>query len=129
MTDAHPPVYPCPCCGYLVFDEPPGSYAICPICFWEDDLAQLRFADLAWGPNRVSLREAQATYATLGACEPRLVTHVRRPAEGDRRDPDWRPLDLTRDDIEDDATVVDAARTYPDDATRLYYWRDTSWRR
>jgi rubrerythrin len=35
--------YPCPGCGYLVFDEPPGSYEICPICFWEDDLAQLRF--------------------------------------------------------------------------------------
>ena len=35
--------YPCPGCGYLVFDEPPGSYEICPICFGEDDLAQLRF--------------------------------------------------------------------------------------
>jgi len=29
--------YPCPCCGYLVFTEPPGSYDICSICFWEDD--------------------------------------------------------------------------------------------
>ncbi len=35
--------YPCPCCGYLVFTEPPGSYTICPICFWEDDISQLRF--------------------------------------------------------------------------------------
>jgi hypothetical protein len=24
--------YPCPCCGYLVLDEEPGSYEICPIC-------------------------------------------------------------------------------------------------
>jgi len=33
--------YPCPCCGYLVFTEPPGSFEICPICFWEDDVSQL----------------------------------------------------------------------------------------
>jgi hypothetical protein len=24
--------YPCPCCGFLVFDEEPGSFSICPIC-------------------------------------------------------------------------------------------------
>lgn len=24
-------LYPCPCCGYLVFEEGPGSYDICPI--------------------------------------------------------------------------------------------------
>jgi hypothetical protein len=33
--------YPCPCCGYLTivsFDHgPPGTYAICPVCRWEDD--------------------------------------------------------------------------------------------
>ena len=34
---------PCPCCGYLVFDEPVGSFDICPICDWEDDDVQLRF--------------------------------------------------------------------------------------
>ena len=35
--------YPCPCCVYLMFGAPPGSYDICKICFWEDDLSQLRF--------------------------------------------------------------------------------------
>lgn len=29
--------YPCPCCGHLVFEDPPGSYEICPVCFWEDE--------------------------------------------------------------------------------------------
>jgi hypothetical protein len=33
--------YPCPCCGHLTivsFDHgPPGTYAICPVCSWEDD--------------------------------------------------------------------------------------------
>ncbi|WP_368483116.1 CPCC family cysteine-rich protein [Streptomyces niveus] len=23
--------YPCPCCGYLVLGDMPGSYEICPI--------------------------------------------------------------------------------------------------
>jgi hypothetical protein len=55
--------YPCPCCGYLVFEEEPGSYDICPICFWEDDLSQLRWLDSAGGANRPSLIEAQVTFA------------------------------------------------------------------
>lgn len=44
-------LYPCPCCGYLVFDEEPGSYDNCPVCGWEDDLSQLRFPTMA-GANR-----------------------------------------------------------------------------
>ncbi|MFI5753623.1 CPCC family cysteine-rich protein [Streptomyces sp. NPDC051569] len=28
--------YPCPCCGHRVLDAMPGSYEICPVCFWED---------------------------------------------------------------------------------------------
>ncbi|MBO0846033.1 MAG: hypothetical protein J2P22_11530 [Nocardioides sp.] len=44
--------YPCPCCGYLVFDEEPGSYDICAVCGWEDDLSQLRFATWEEGPTR-----------------------------------------------------------------------------
>ena len=39
--------YPCPCCGYLMFNEEPGSYDICEVCGWEDDLSQLRFATVA----------------------------------------------------------------------------------
>lgn len=35
--------FPCPCCGYLVFDREPGFHQVCPICGWEDDLSQLRF--------------------------------------------------------------------------------------
>ena len=33
--------YTCPCCGYKTLDEkPPGTYAICSICYWEDDGVQ-----------------------------------------------------------------------------------------
>ncbi len=54
--------YPCPCCGRLVFDEPPGSYSICPVCFWEDDGVQLRWPDWAGGANKPSLIDAQRIY-------------------------------------------------------------------
>lgn len=121
--------YPCPCCGYLVFSDAPGSYDVCPICFWEDDLSQLRFAALGGGANRVSLLEGQRAYAALGACEDRFLSHVRRPTAEDRRDGGWRPLDPRRDTVEEAEAVTDAAQTYPDDRTRLYYWRDTYWRR
>ncbi|MEU7342544.1 CPCC family cysteine-rich protein [Streptomyces bacillaris] len=29
--------YPCLSCGHRVLDTRPGSYEICPVCFWEDD--------------------------------------------------------------------------------------------
>lgn len=51
--------FPCPCCGHRVFDREPGCHQICPICGWEDDLSQLRFALIPGSSNTVSLREAQ----------------------------------------------------------------------
>jgi hypothetical protein len=115
-------LYPCPCCGYLVFDEPPGSYAICPICFWEDDLPQLRFVGMTGGANGVSLIEAQQNYARHRACEVRLVAHVRRPSAHEQQDPHWREVDPSVDPIEE-LKNIDNSRTQPDDLTRLYYWR------
>ncbi|MEH7657210.1 CPCC family cysteine-rich protein, partial [Bacillus velezensis] len=33
--------YTCPCCGYrTIEEEPPGTYEICNICYWEDDEVQ-----------------------------------------------------------------------------------------
>ncbi|WP_375769210.1 CPCC family cysteine-rich protein [Archangium gephyra] len=59
--------YPCPCCGYRVFDEPLGSYSICPYCFWEDDALQLEFATThAGGPNNVTLLQAQRNHLEAG---------------------------------------------------------------
>ena len=63
---------PCSCCGYLVVDELPGPDDICPICFWEDDVSQLRFP-MTTGANHVSLiarepipRRGQGLYGTDG---------------------------------------------------------------
>ena len=119
--------YPCACCGYLVFEQRPGSYEICPICFWEDDIVQLRWVDVAGGANSVSLVDAQRNYATLGCCEARFLSHVRAPVLTDRRDPEWRIVDLATD-REPHTPGMNYRGTYPDDSTRLYYWRASYWR-
>lgn len=116
--------YPCPCCGYLVFEEPPGSGDICLICFWEDDADQLRFPTLEEATNVVSLVRAQAAYAEHGAIEERFAGDVRKPNADDVKDPNFRPIDAT-----DDFEELGAAGAGPSDPTALYYFRSTFWRR
>lgn len=120
--------YPCPCCGYLVFDESPGSDQICPICFWQDDLSQLRFVRTT-GANHVSLVEAQENFINEGVCELRFRANVRAPRASDVREPQWRRFDVLKDSAEELVGGMDYGDTYPDDTTRLYYWADDHWRR
>ena len=115
--------YPCPCCGYLVFEESPGSYEICPICFWEDDLTQLRFPRMSGGANRVSLIEAQENYFRYAVSELRFRTNVRAAEASDVREPQWRRIDIRVDGIEEPIEGKDHGRSYPEDATEFYYWR------
>lgn len=70
----------CPCCGCLTLDERAG-FEICPVCFWEDDGQDDHNADIVYGgPNgRMSLSQARASYLRIGACEERMVPHVRPP--------------------------------------------------
>jgi hypothetical protein len=107
-----------------VFEEPPGSHDVCPVCFWEDDIVQLRWPDFGGGANRPSLIEAQANVGRLGAVEERLVPHVRPAADEEPIDPAWRPFDRTRDEIEPRESGVDYGLTYADDRTAYYYWVD-----
>lgn len=37
----------------------PGSFEICPVCFWKDGAVQLRWPDFAGGANRPSLIGSQ----------------------------------------------------------------------
>jgi hypothetical protein len=115
--------YPCPCCGWLVFGEAPGSYDICPICFWEDDLVQLRWPDLGGGANGPSLIGAQANFFEYAAKEERFVRHVRAPAQQEQRDPEWRPFDREVDTIEGRVPGKDYGMTYANDTTVYYYRR------
>ncbi|MGW4721764.1 CPCC family cysteine-rich protein [Streptomyces sp. NPDC004291] len=77
MSDPHP----CPCCGHRVLGTMPGSYEICPVCFWEDDGLQFRWPAMRGGANKVSLLEAQRNYQDFGACDEHGRRYVRPPAE------------------------------------------------
>jgi hypothetical protein len=121
-----PAKYPCPCCGHRTFDELPGNYDICRVCFWEDDWLQLRWPGMAGGANSVSLLDAQRGYAEMGAMEFRFTGIVRMPHVSEPLDDGWRPIDLAVDDFEP-VGVRDAP--WPDDMTALYWWRPTFWRR
>lgn len=76
VTDA----YPCPCCGFLTLaQEPPGTYAVCPVCWWEDDDALFRDPSYSGGANAVSLRQARSNFSATGASDERFLSLVRRP--------------------------------------------------
>lgn len=111
-----------------MFDEQAGSYDICEICGWEDDLAQLRFPHMPWGANKVSLIMAQENFLRTGSSDPARPPLGRGPAASDARDPEWRPIDEAADDIEQSLPGVEYGSTYPDDPTKLYYWRPSFWR-
>ena len=124
VTASGKPAWPCPCCGYLVFTEPPGSSDSCPFCFWEDDLVQLLCATSSGGANRVSLHQAQQNFALFGAKEDRSRQHVVPPPAGQPRDVGWRPIDEAKDrfpGFEDAAGPKELGEN-------LYYWRPTYWR-
>jgi hypothetical protein len=115
-----------------MFSEAPGSFEICPICFWEDDIVQLGFPDLAGGANKCSLIEGQRNFALFGACEARLKEHVRVPLDSDVRDPAWRPLVPECDRFlswgrREDHDLWQQAKH--SEALCLYYWMQEYWLR
>lgn len=72
--------HPCPCCGFHTLSEmPPGTFAICPVCYWEDDYAQYNNPDLGGGANQVSLRQARINFAEYGASSKQVRKFVRKP--------------------------------------------------
>ena len=54
--------FKCPVCGKYTFQSGPGSYAICPVCGWEDDKAQYKDPTLKGGANKLSLKEYKEQY-------------------------------------------------------------------
>jgi Cysteine-rich CPCC len=116
--------FTCPSCGYLAFTEPLGSYEFCPVCGWQDDLFQLRFPNLAGGANRPCLIDAQRNYATLGTSDPQQTVRSAL-ATAFSRDPDWQPIDASRDRSQE-MTPGEIGDTYERDSTIYYYWRARS---
>lgn len=131
MTDSNPaaaitPQFPCACCGHLVFDERVGSYEICPVCFWEDDLIQTRWPHYTGGANKLSLIECQRNYQTFGAKQARVLKHVRPAAQNEPVDAGWYPLGPAALDCFE--PIGDHPEPWPQDRTTLYWWRPTFWR-
>ncbi|MBI4955819.1 MAG: hydrolase [Myxococcales bacterium] len=75
-----PKSFACPCCGCLTLDEaPPGTFAVCPVCDWEDDDVQCGDPSYRGGANGVSLDEARANFRAFGAVTTEAVARVRLP--------------------------------------------------
>ena len=71
--------YPCPCCGFYTLDlEPPGTFDICPVCFWEDDPIQYDDPTYKGGANDISLLEARQNFKQFGAMDLLYVKRVRQ---------------------------------------------------
>ena len=74
--------FPCPCCGYLTLrEEPPGTYALCPVCYWEDDGVQFDDPDYEGGANAESLNTARRNFRDFGAASRDYLDVVRPPSD------------------------------------------------
>ncbi len=70
----------CPCCGcFTLGEEPPGTFEICPVCWWEDDSVQFADPDYAGGANAPCLRRARREYLLTGVADPAHRGRVRPP--------------------------------------------------
>ena len=55
--------YKCPCCeNNTLYEKPPGTFEICPICNWEDDVVQYNDPTYAGGANEMCLNDARRKY-------------------------------------------------------------------
>ncbi len=78
--------YQCKCCGYYTLTEKPvnpetspGTFEICPVCYWEDDSLQFLNPDYKGGANTVSLNEAKSNFKKFGACCENAIQYTRLP--------------------------------------------------
>lgn len=70
--------YRCPCCGNLTLDDRPGTFDICPVCYWEDDILQKDNPEYEGGANGISLIKAIENYKKYGAMLPQYINLVRK---------------------------------------------------
>jgi Cysteine-rich CPCC len=104
-------LWPCPVCGYYVFDAPPGSYEVCDVCDWEDDAIQIRHPRMRGGANGGSIYDYQQRQPTW------------KPPTELTRDPEWRPLAAEEAALPSgEAGAVDYRLEYYHGADP-YYWR------
>ena len=119
-----PKLYPCPCCGHFSFSETSGSYEICGLCHWEDDILQLAFPDLGEGANKVSLIKAQENF---------MKSRVKEaPSKGGHlKDTQWCAVTTCKERILswDNHQDVELWEKNKDKKICPYYWRSDYWLR
>ena len=72
--------FACLCCGFYTLDEePPGTFLLCEVCWWEDDPVQSADPDYRGGANGPSLNEARRFFRTIGVSDPALKGKERLP--------------------------------------------------
>lgn len=114
-------MFTCPCCGYIVFEEPPGSYDICPICFWEDDVFQLYYPSQSGGPNKCSLIESQVNFIQFGACDRDMAKNARIVTDDDSKDPQWFPLWVRQVELPNHESDISHPQ-HEKSVAKLCYW-------
>ena len=82
--------YPCPCCGYYTLTNAPGgTFALFPVCWWEDDGVPSADPTYEGGANAPSLEQARENFLAFGANSWRERDCV-RPPRPDELPPDSR---------------------------------------
>ncbi len=67
-----------------MWEQRPGAFNICPVCFWEDDPAQSIYPDLEYGANAVTLNEAKQNFKAFRVSDKKFITFVREPREEEK---------------------------------------------
>jgi hypothetical protein len=114
--------YTCPCCGYIVFSEAPGSYDVCHVCFWEDDDVQLADPWFPGGANKPNLIESQKHYKKYGAMGKEFVKNVKGPQKKDMKDASWREVIDSDRDFTTTPREIYQHGTPKDIKKAFYYW-------
>ena len=110
--------YPCPCCGYLAFGEPPGSFEICDICGWEDDPVQAANPCTPGGANSESLSQAQDNFQSTPSAD--LAEYSE---SGYDRDSQWRKLNsIEREIFSRESKSDNKWPNYGLTTIEQYYW-------
>lgn len=65
----------CPCCGYISLPAR-GMSLICAACFWEEDAFVGDALDERSLCNKMTLRQARASFVEIGACDAAMLVHV-----------------------------------------------------
>lgn len=77
--------YNCACCNYKTLTEkPPGTYEICPVCFWEDDYEQYINENYEGGANSISLKNARQNFIKYKVSDIRYKGRVREPNDDEK---------------------------------------------